>query len=141
MRQPLSGSASSASLILKPLVVMAAAGAALFAAPAAASAAPTGTVSPGAHAQAATSISGTASSKHAGAGIAAVFNCRYFGRPPYQELQFNCFIQSGHLRTVLNCVDGRRISGPTLGPTGYWQPFTISCAPAQYSTFDYYGSD
>ncbi|WP_242893792.1 hypothetical protein [Actinomadura litoris] len=120
---------------------MAAAGAALFAAPAVASAAQTGTVTPSARDQGATSISGTASSERAGAGIAAVFNCRYFGRPPYQELQFNCLVASGRLQVVLNCVDGRRISGPILVPTGYYQPFSISCAPAQYSTFDYYGRD
>ncbi|WP_242903041.1 hypothetical protein [Actinomadura terrae] len=120
---------------------MAAASAALFAAPTAASAALTSTVTTVARNQAATSISGTTSSQRAGANIAAVFNCRYFGSSPFQVLQFNCFVQSGHLQVVLNCTDGRRIGGPVLGAAGYWQSFSISCAPAQYSTFNYYGSD
>lgn len=137
MRRQLFGRESIASLAIKPLVVMAAASAALFAAPAAASAAPTGTVTPVAQDQAATSISGTASSERAGAGIAAVFDCRYFSRAPFQVLQFTCLVQSGHLRVVVNCADGRRVTGGA-GPRPYWQAFSISCAPARFTTFDYY---
>ncbi|WP_409491577.1 hypothetical protein [Amycolatopsis sp. cmx-11-12] len=137
MLRQLFGRESIASLGIKPLVVMAAASAALFAAPAAASAAPAGTVTPVAQDQAATSISGTASSERADAGIAAVFDCRYFSRAPFQVLQFTCLVQSGHLRTVVNCADGRRVSW-SVGPRPNWQTFSLSCAPAQFTTFDYY---
>ncbi|MEU1056129.1 hypothetical protein ABZ397_26715 [Streptomyces sp. NPDC005876] len=76
MRRPLFGRESIASLVIKPLVIMAVASAAVFAAPAAASAAPAGRVTPVAHDQVATSISGTASSDRTDVGIAAVFDCR-----------------------------------------------------------------
>ncbi|OKI01204.1 hypothetical protein A6A06_20515 [Streptomyces sp. CB02923] len=117
---------------------MTAASAALFAAPAAASAAPTGTVKPVAQAQAATSLSDTASSERADAGIAAAFNCRYFSRAPFQVVQFTCLVQSGRLKVVVNCADGRRVSGPLLGPRPNWQAFSVSCAPAKFTTFDFY---
>ncbi|MFD0683405.1 hypothetical protein [Actinomadura fibrosa] len=138
MRRPLFGRESIASLTIKPFVVVAAAGVALFAAPAAASAAPTGTVTPVPRDQAATSVSGTASSERAGVGIAAVFDCRYFSRAPFQVIQFTCLVQSGHVMTVVNCADGRRAPAYTVGPSPNWQTFSISCAPAQFTTFDYY---
>ncbi len=136
MRRPLFGRESIASLTIKPLAVMTAASAAFFAAPAAASAAPTGTVKPAVQEQAATSLSGTTSSERAGA--AAVFNCRYFSRAPFQVVHFTCLVQSGHLRVVVNCADGRRVSGPLLGPRPHWQAFSVSCAPAKFTTFDWY---
>ncbi|MCI3927705.1 hypothetical protein [Streptomyces sp. AN091965] len=117
---------------------MAAASAALFAAPTAASAAPTGTVTPVTQNQAAPTISGTASSEHTDAGIAAVFDCRYFSRAPFQTVQFTCLVRSGHVKVVVNCADGRRVSGPLLGPRPNWQTFNVSCAPARFTTFDFY---
>ncbi|MBB5850502.1 hypothetical protein ACFQ05_32485 [Amycolatopsis umgeniensis] len=137
MLRQLFGRESIASLGIKPLVVIAAVSAALFAAPAAASAAPTGTVTPVAQDQAGASISGTASSERADASIAAVFDCRYFSRAPFQVLHFTCLVQSGHVRTVVNCADGRRVSW-SVGRSPNWQAFSLSCAPAQFTTFDYY---
>ncbi|MBP2328344.1 hypothetical protein JOF56_008729 [Kibdelosporangium banguiense] len=137
MRRPLFGRDSVASLAIKPLVATALAIGALLVAPAAASAAPAGTITTIAQDQAATSVSGTASSgpANADAGINVVFDCRYFSRSPFQVISFTCLVSSGNIRVAVTCADGRVVWGPTVRATGGWHNFDINCAPARISTF------
>jgi len=137
MSRPLVGRESIASLAIKPLLILALAIAALFVAPAAASAAPAGKITTMAADRAATSVSGTESSRgtDSAAGIDAVFSCQYFARSPFQVISFSCLVQSGSIRVVVNCADGRQVSGPVVGAALGVQNFSISCAPARVSTF------
>jgi len=141
MLRQFAGRESIASLAIKPLLVLAFAIAALFVAPAAASAAPAGaapagritTIAP----DRAAAISGTENSQAAGseAGINAIFNCQYFARSPFQVISFSCLVQSGSIRVVVNCADGRQVFGPIVFAALGVQNFSISCAPARVSTF------
>jgi hypothetical protein len=142
VRRPLAGRESIASLAIKPLLILALAIAALFVAPAAASAAPAGAAPAGkittiAPDRAVASISGTESSQAATAeaGINAIFNCQYFSRSPFQVISFSCLVQSGSIRVVVNCADGRQVFGPIVWAALGVQNFSISCAPARVSTF------
>jgi hypothetical protein len=139
MRRPLIGRQSITSMAVKPLLILALAIAALFVAPAAASAAPAGAAPAGkitavAPERAGAAISGTESSQ-AEAGINAIFNCQYFSRSPFQVISFSCLVQSGSIRVVVNCADGRQVFGPIVFASLGVQNFSISCAPARVSTF------
>jgi hypothetical protein len=142
MRGPLIGRESIASLAIKPLLILALAIAALFVAPAAASAAPAGAASAGnittiAPDRAGTSISGKESGQitNSEAGINAIFSCQYFARSPFQVVSFSCLVQSGSIRVVVICADGRQVFGPIVWAALGVQNFSISCAPARISTF------
>jgi hypothetical protein len=142
MRRPVVGRESIALLAIKPLLILALAIAALFVAPTAASAAPAGAAPAGkittiAPDRAVASISGTEGSQAATAeaGINAIFNCQYFSRSPFQVISFSCLVQSGSIRVVVNCADGRQVFGPIVWAAQGVQNFSISCAPARVSTF------
>jgi hypothetical protein len=116
--------------------------AALFVAPAAASAAPAGAAPAGkittiAPDRAVAAISGAESSQAttAEAGINAIFSCQYFARSPFQVISFSCLVQSGSIRVVVNCADGRQVFGPIVWAAQGVQNFSISCVPARVSTF------
>ncbi|OLF10393.1 hypothetical protein [Actinophytocola xanthii] len=138
MRKPFTGPDSIVAMAVRPLLILAVALAAFLIAPTGASAAPAGadsTVLSGVSdtATTLTTVSGKADSA---AGARAVFTCRYSALPPFQTAGFTCTVSSGSMQVIMNCADGRRVFGPILWAFGTYN-FNLSCAPAQFVTFNY----
>jgi hypothetical protein len=138
MRKPLTGPGSLLSMAVKPLLVLAVALAAFLIAPTGASAAPAAADSTVVSGQSASTLVTTASKevKNTDVGARAVFNCRYSAFAPFQTANFSCTVTAGSMQVIMNCADGRRSFSSILRAFGTYN-FSLSCAPAQFVTFNY----
>ncbi|MFD9891649.1 hypothetical protein ACFWY9_20110 [Amycolatopsis sp. NPDC059027] len=120
MRRPLSGSGSLAAAAMKPVLLLAFAIAALFVAPAVASAAPAG-------AGTAQVVSERIASPQGGnTAAAAVFSCNFVSVAPFTVVDFSCRVTSGAIQVYIDCSNGQRVKSSTLRAVGTY-PVRLTC--------------
>ncbi|MFE0024418.1 hypothetical protein [Amycolatopsis sp. NPDC059021] len=112
MRRPLIGAGSLVSKAMKPVLMLAFAFAALFVAPAVASAAPAGA------AQTVSERIASPQGSNATDSLNAVYTCNYFSRAPFQVVDFACRVTSGAIQVYIDCTDGRRVLSNALPAVG-----------------------